>query len=165
MIDVSGFGTSVVILSTASFPVGFSVTQFAHDKKPLIVDTTRPIGSVELYDGSLFFFNKTAPIRIHIAVIAGSDDDMNMKIMLQSRKSAVKIIPLPDVTTMTITYGDGGRVMLANGSIIEGPLADTISQDGQRESNTYTFEFGSFAGAQSAKELISTIANIGFSLL
>lgn len=165
MIDVSGFGTGITVVAIQSFPAGFNLSQFADDADPLQVEAVEPVGYEMLYDGSLFAFDKAAAIKLSVSVIPGSDDDINLKILLQARKGAVKLVPLPDVTTMAISYPDGGRVMLTNGTIISGPLADSIQTTGRKKGNQYTFAFGSFAGAQSAKQLVSSIAQNLLSLL
>lgn len=162
MQNISGFGTKLFIVATQSFPVGFTVTKFADDKDPLKVEEVEPTGYELLIDGSLFAFDKGAPVKVAVSVIPGSDDDINLKILLQARKSAPSIVPLPDVTSMVISYGNGGTVALSSGAIISGPLADSIGQGGRMVGNTYTFVFGSFSGAQSVKELA---VDIGRSLL
>jgi hypothetical protein len=156
MHDVSGFGTTVSILATQTFPIGFTASNFADDKDPLKIEEIEPTGYEFLIDGSLFLFDKSAAIKVQLSVVAGSADDINLKIMLQARKGTSSIINLPDVTTMTIAYGNGGAVAFTNGSIISGPLADSITQAARKAGNTYTFVFGSFAGAQSVTEAVAT---------
>src|SRR5579872_4775068 len=155
MINISGSGTSVTILALQSFPMGFAVTQFADDIDPLVADDVETTGTELLYDGSLFAFDKAAAIKLVVGVIAGSDDDINLKIMLQARKANTSILPFPDVTSVVITYPDGGRVILSNGNITSGPLVDSIQSAGRKKGNAFTFMFGSFAGAQSATELVA----------
>ena len=111
-----------------------------------------------LYDGSLFAFDKAAPVELSVSVIPGSDDDSNLKILLSSKKGAKKLITLPDVTSMVVTYPDGGRVILSNGTILRGPLVDSIETSGRKKGNTFTFVFGSITGAQSATQLVADIA-------
>ena len=155
MQDVSAFGTTISILATQSFPVGFTIENFADDKDPLKIENIEATGYVFLIDGSLFIFDKAAVIKVDVSTIAGSDDDINLKTMLQARKGSSSIINLPDVTTMTIAYGNGGIVMFTNGSIVSGPLGDSIEQSGRHPSNTYTFVFSDFAGAQSVAEVVN----------
>lgn len=155
MIDVSGFGTGIVVVALQSFPTGFSLSEFADDVDPISAREIEPIGFEKLYDGGLFFFDQTAPIEVSISVIPGSDDDINLKILLQNKKGAKSILPLPDVTSMVITYPDRGRVILTKGSITKGAIIDSITDVGRRKGNTYTFVFESFAGAQSAKQLVT----------
>jgi len=158
MIDVSAQGAEVMIVALASFPIGFKVSQFADDIDPLVAEDVETTGFEMLYDGSLFAFDKAAAVKLAISVIAGSDDDTNLKILLQSRKGTKSILPFEDSTNAVITFSDGGRVMLTNGTIISGPLVDGLQSTGRRKGNTYTFMFGGFAGAQSKKALIATIA-------
>lgn len=157
MIDVSGFGTGIVIIALESFPMGFSLSQFADDTDPIAAKDVEPIGYEMLYDGNLFSYDKAAPVEVSVALIPGSDDDINCKILLQNKKGAKSVLPLPDITSMVITYPDGGRVMLTSGTIVKGPLVDSITSNGRRKSNVYTFVFGTFAGAQSSKELFAGV--------
>jgi hypothetical protein len=156
MQDVSAFGTTITILATQSFPIGFTVDNFSDDKDPLKIENIEATGYTFLIDGSLFIFDKAALIKVEVSVIAASDDDINFKTMLQARKGSSSIISLPDVTTMTIAYGNGGVVMFTAGSIVSGPLGDSIEQSGRHPSNTYTFVFSDFAGAQSVAEVVNT---------
>lgn len=165
MVDISGFGSGITIVALQSFPMGFSVTQFSDDVDPVSAEEMEPTGYEPLYDGSLFFFDKTAPIKVNISVIPGSDDDINLKILLQSRKGSLSLIPLPDSTTMVVTYPNGGRVVLSDGSIVKGPVMDSVQNSGRKKGNTYTFVFGSFAGAQSPKEFIAGVGQTILGLL
>lgn len=153
MINVGGFGSNLTIIALSSFPVGFSVSEFADDVDPVIFEDVETTGIEMLYDGSLFAFDKASPIVCRIAVVPGGDDDANLKILLQARKASISFLPLPDVTSMIITYGGGGRVMLTNGSIIAGPVADSIVQQGRKKGNVYTFAFGAYAGFQSGRQI------------
>ena len=118
-----------------------------------------------LYDGDLFAFDKATPIEVAVSVIPGTSDDINLKILLQSKHAPKTLIPLPDVTSMVITYPDKGRIVLSNRlPILKGPLVDSISTQGRRKGNRYTFVFGAFAGAQSAAQVVSGIVQgaVGF---
>lgn len=158
MIDVSGFGTGIVIVALQSFPMGFSLSKFADDADPISAKDIEAVGYEMLYDGSLFAFDKAAPVELSVSVIPGSDDDSNLKILLSSRKGAKKLISTSDVTSMVVTYPDGGRVILSNGTILRGPLVDSIETSGRKKGNTFTFVFGSITGAQSATQLVADIA-------
>lgn len=165
MIDVSAFGTGITIVSTASFPVGFRLTSFSDDEDPLTVEQVEVSGFEKLYDGSIFIFDKTSPVLLSVGVNANTDDDINLKILLQARKSSPQLLPLPDTTTMVITYPDGGRVILSNGQLISGPIADSITSAGRKKGNVYHFVFGTFSGAQSFKELAASVVRGALSFL
>lgn len=159
MINVSGFGTGIVIVSTSSFPMGFSVDKFADDKDPIAGKEVEPIGTELLYDGSLFAFDKASALELSISVIAGSEDDINLRILLNTKKGSFRFLPgaIPDMTTLIATFPDGGRVILSQGTIIRGPAIDTILANGRRQSNTYTFMFGSYIGAQGARQSAASV--------
>lgn len=164
MQDLSGFGLGITILALQSFPMGYSLSQFADDINPLEIEEIEPVGFDMLYDGSLFAFDKAAPVKLTIGLIAGTADDINCKVLLQARKASSGIVPLPDITSAVITYGNGGRLLLSNGTILKGPLGDTIEASGRTKGNQYTFVFGSFNGAQSAIEVVSSIAQTAIGL-
>lgn len=165
MIDISGSGTKITIVALSSFPMGFTLSQFADDIDPIVAKEIETTGTELLYDGSLFIFDKAAAIELTVGVIAGGSDDINLKILLQARKSNVSILPFVDMTSAIVTYPDGGRAMVSSGSIISGPLIDGVQSSGRKKGNSYTFLFGSFAGAQSAKELVATISQAAIGLL
>lgn len=164
MENISGFGTSLTIVALSSFPFGFNVTKFADDVDPISHKEVEPIGYERLYDGSLFFFNQNAPIEVSLSVVPGSEDDINLKILLQAQKGGIKFIPIPDVTSMILNY-PMGKVMLTNGSIVKGPFFDSIADTSRKKSNTYTFVFANFAGAQNMKEAGITLAREVMSIL
>lgn len=155
MIDVSGFGLSATIVAIQTFPMGFTVKQFADDVAPLEIQDDEPGGYEMLYDGGLFTFTKANPILIKIGVLPGSEDDINLKILLGARRMTSSLLPITDVTSMVVSYPDGGKAVFSNGSILSGPPADTIQQSGRKKGNVYTFAFGSSTGIQSGKQLVA----------
>lgn len=157
MIDIGAHGLSITVIAAQSFPMGFQLSQFSDDANPLDVKDTEPFGYELLYDGGMFAFDKATAIELSVSVIPGSDDDINLKILLQSKKGGASILPIPDVLTMVVSYPTG-TVMLTKGTIISGPLADTVQASARKKGNTYRFVFNSFAGAQSSFEVIGTIA-------
>lgn len=165
MIDVSAFGTGITIVATSSFPMGFSLSSFADDEDPISISEVEVSGFEKLYDGSIFTFDKTSPILLSVGVMPNTDDDTNLKILMQMRKSSPQILPLPDTTSMVINYADGGRVILSSGIILSGALADSITTQGRKKGNAYHFVFGTFAGAQSVTELAATVTQAALSLL
>lgn len=157
MIDVSGFGLKATIVALQSFPMGFTVQQFSDDIDPLEIQDDTPGAYEMLYDGSLFAYTQASPILVKISVLPGSEDDINLKILLSSRRMANKLLPISDVTSMVVSYPDGGKTVFSNGSIISGPPADSIKQEGRKRGNTYTFAFGTSIGAQATRQTVSEV--------
>ena len=153
MQNISGFGTKVTVVALQSFPYGFTIKEFADDEDPITFEEVEPVGYEILLDGSLFAFDKGAAVLVSVAVIPGSEDDINLKMLLQSRKGSSSFIPLPDITSMVIQYPQNGLVALSNGSILSGPLGDSIVSSGRLKGNIYKFVFGSFSGAQSIRQV------------
>lgn len=158
MFNISGFGTSVTVVALQTFPMGFNITEFADDQDPIDIPPIEPVGYQPLYDGSIVTFTKAAPIELTLSVIPGSEDDINLKILLQSRGVGPSILPFQDITTMVISYPDGGRVILTQGSILSGPVADSIIETARKKSNQYKFVFASVASMQSGRQTAATIA-------
>jgi hypothetical protein len=165
MIDVSAFGAGITIVALTSFPMGFSLSSFSDDEDPLNVEQLEVSGYEKLYDGSIFTFDKTSPVLLSVGVMPNTDDDTNLKILLQMRKSSPQLLPLPDTTSMVITYPDGGRIVLSDGSILSGAIADSLTAQGRKKGNVYHFVFGTFAGAQNFTELAATIGQNLLSVL
>lgn len=164
MIDIGAYGLSINVVALQSFPMGFSLSEFADDADPLVVEETEPFGYELLFDGDIFSFDKASVIKLSVTVIAGSEDDTNLRLLLQSKKGSKSILPVPDMTTMVITYPTG-HVILTKGTIISGPLADSSRADGRKHGNKYTFVFAAFAGTQTTRGLIGTIAQNVLSIL
>ncbi len=154
MINISGYGLGVNIVALQTFPMGFDIKSFSDDTDSLVVENTETSGYQMDFGGSLVAYDKAAPILVSLSVIPNSEDDINLKLLLQARKGGFKWLPIQDVTTMVISYPDRGRVVFSNGTIISGPFADSILSTGRRKSNTYNFAFGAFAGAQSSRQLV-----------
>ena len=169
MIDISTLGAGITIISLTSFPMGFQLSCFADDTDSLVIEQTEVSGFEKLYDGTIFGYDKTSPVLLAVSVIPNSEDDINLKILLQKRKSNSNYIALLDTITMVVSYGDGGRVVLSGGVILSGSLADSMQSAGRKKSNTYNFAFGSFDGFQSKKQAMGNLAgaavNIGRNLL
>jgi hypothetical protein len=165
MIDISTAGSGITIFSLNSFPVGFQLRSFADDQEALDIEDTEVAGYERLYDGNIFAFDKTSPILLSVGVIPNTSDDINLKIILQKRKSNNTQLALLDTVTMVIGYADGGRVVLSEGTILGGSIADSLTSNGRKKSNRYHFAFGSFDGFQSFKQFAANVVETGLSLL
>lgn len=155
MIDVSGFGLKATIVAIQSFPMGFTVQQFSDDVDPLEIQDDVPGAYEMMYDGSLFAYTQANPILVKISVLPGSDDDVNLQILLSARRMTNKLLPISDVTSMVVSYPDGSKAIFSNGSIISGPPAASVKAEGRKKGNTYLFVFGSSAGAQTTTQVVS----------
>lgn len=159
MIDISTAGSGITIFTLRSFPMGFRLSAFADDADALDVEQTEVTGFERLYDGTIFSYDKNSPVLLSVGIIPNTDDDINLKILLQSRKPAKATIPIADDVTMVIGYADGGRNVLSNGVILGGAMADSLLASGRKKSNVYHFAFGAFDGFQSRRQVFGNVFN------
>lgn len=165
MYDLSGFGLKATIVALQTFPMGFQVSDFADDVNPLEISDDEVAAYEMLYDGSLYAFTKAFPITVKISVIPGSDDDINLKILLAAKKVTSHLFPISDLTSMVVSYPDGGKAIFSNGTILSGPPADSITLGGRKKGNTFTFVFGAVGGAQSSRQIAASAVQFGLGLL
>lgn len=165
MIDVSGFGLKATIVALNTFPSGFEVSQFPDETDALTFSNLEVSGYQMLFDGTLFIFDKAAPIIVDIAVLPNTTDDANLKMLLSVKQGMKSWLPFSDFTSMVIYYPEGGYTVLTQGSIVSGPVGDSLKQSGRKGSNTYRFAFGSVTNMQSASETALSIAENILSVL
>lgn len=158
MFNISGFGTKITVVALQTFPVGFTIESLTDDQDSLVIENIESVGYQMQYDGGMCVYDKAAAVRVSVSVIPNTPDDINLKLLLAARKGGFKWLPIQDVTSMLVSYPDGGKVAFSSGTIISGPLGDSIQQSGRRRSNTYTFVFASYGGAQSTKQIVQGIA-------
>ncbi|WVW37736.1 putative structural tail fiber protein [Aeromonas phage Gekk3-15] len=163
--DVSGFGLKCAILSTATFPYGFSISKFPDDVDPIVISELTVRKLQMLLDGKMLSYQTANPVEVAISVIPGSPDDINLGIILSASQVKDQLIPLPDTVIMTITYPDGSTSVLADGTMLSGPAAKSVMASGRMKTSTYKFAFGASATVgngllSSATSLFAAGANI-----
>jgi hypothetical protein len=141
MNDVSVFGAVVSVMSSATFPAGFNVTQFADDADPFdipkITITDKAMGA----NGDLITWSKATPIDITIAVINGSADDVNLATLLEANRTGRGKLGARDIITVTAVYADGRTITLSNGKIAGGMPGESMASAGRLKSKSYDFFF------------------------
>lgn len=154
MNNISGHGTKITIASLQTFPLGFNVDQFTDDRDPVDISDDEVAGVIKTYDGDVFTYTKANPVYVSIAVIPGSQDDKNLRILLAAKRAVSQISVFNDLTTMVISYPNGNKVVFAKGSILTGPPADSITSQGRRKGNVYRFVFSAYNETQNPATLI-----------
>lgn len=140
--NVSGFGAQINIVSTVTFPYGFSVDQFPDDVDPIQINELTVKKYEMLIDGRMIHYGTANPVEMAVSVIAGSDNDINLGIILSAARVRRQILPIPDMIIMVVTYPDDIITTLTNGTIISGPPLRGIGVNGKIRTNTYRFAFG-----------------------
>ena len=148
MQNVSGYGLSINIIASNTFPIGFGVTEFADDNDPLDVPSLQIGDSAMGLNGDLIAWSKANPIKVTLNVIPGSVDDRNLSILLDANRVGKGKVGARDTITMNIQYPepDGSFVQLINGIITDGMPFTAVASSGRKKTNNYQFTFENRVG-------------------
>ena len=141
MQNIGGFGFKASVVASRTFPVGFTLTQFADDADPFDSPVIKIRETAMGLNGDLLAWGKAVPIPITFNIIPHSNDDRNLAIIQQVNKVGAGKYPVLDVITIAITYPDGTKAMLINGVMTDGPSAASVSSAGRMKTNSYSFSF------------------------
>ncbi|UAW63488.1 hypothetical protein KMZ15_05160 [Mycoavidus sp. HKI] len=141
MNNISGFGLSVQVLATVTFPIGFTVTEFADDGDPFDIPSIQIKDTAMGLNGHLIAWSKPSPISITLNLLANSDGDKNMARLLERNRAGSGKIITRDVITMVATYPDQSTMTFTNGVITGGMTANSVASAGRMKSKPYTFVF------------------------
>lgn len=144
--DVSGFGAVVTVIASNTFPAGFPVSQFADDADPFDIPSITINDAAMGVNGDLITWSKAVPIKITIAVIAGSDDDANFAALLEANRTGRGKISARDTITATAVYPSGNTLTLTQGKITEGPPGSSVASAGRLKTKSYGFTFENRVG-------------------
>lgn len=139
--DVSGFGLRIRLTASATFPAGFTISQFADDADPFDLPSIQVADKAMGLNGDLVTWSKANPIVPTISVIPGSDDDRNLAILLEANRVGRGKFGSRDTITMTATYPDGRTLTLSGGRITDGSPGNSVASAGRQKSKAYVFAF------------------------
>jgi len=150
MEDISGFGLRVRLVASTTFPAGITLSQFADDADPFDMPSQQIGDKAMGLNGDLVFWSKANPLAATVNMIPGSDDDKNLKILLEANRVGRGKFSSKDIITLTGVYPDGSTVTLSNGKLTDGMTAKSVASAGRMKTGTYVFTFESIArtGAQ-----------------
>lgn len=143
--DISATGISVLVRASATFPSGFSVSQFADDADPFDLPALEIASTAMNANGELVVWSSPQPIVPTLNVIPGSEDDNNLAILFEANRAAGGKVVARDIITMTATYPDGSTVTLSNGKMTSGFPGKSVASAGRMKSKAYTFAFQDIA--------------------
>ncbi len=146
MQNISGFGITVSIIASHTFPVGLVINQFADDADPLDVPSIQIADKAMGINGDLIVWSKANPLIVTLDVIPSSFSDINLAILLEANRPGRGKIPALDLITMTVVYPAGNFVVLSNGAITDGMPFSAVSSAGRLKSKSYNFCFESRVG-------------------
>jgi hypothetical protein len=144
--DISGFGLSVNLIASNTFPNGITITQFSDDSDPFDVPAIK-IGDAKTgLNGDLITWSTATPILIDISVIPNSPDDINLAILMEANRVGANKQSAQDVISMTGAYPDGSTVTVNSGKMLEGMPASAVSSSGKLKTKVYKFAFQNKTG-------------------
>lgn len=141
MADISGAGTQLTLVASATFPAGFQITAFADDADPLDVPALQIADKAMGLNGDLVTWSKANPLVVNLNVIPGSDDDANLAILLEANRVGKGKASARDELTLTVIYPDGRVDTFVAGKITDGSPTDSVASSGRKKSKQYSFAF------------------------
>ncbi len=139
--NISGFGISVNVVASNTFPLGVILTEFADDSDPVDIPSLQ-IGDIAMgLNGDLITWAKANPIKVNISLIPNGSDDRNMSILLNANRVGKGKIGARDIITLNISYPAGNFVQLINGVITDGMPFTAVANSGRMKSKSYQFSF------------------------
>lgn len=146
MQDISGFGLRLNLRASVTFPAGVTITQFADDGDPLDIPSQQVADKAMGLNGDLIVWSKANPILVTINVIANSDDDRNLSVLLNANRVGKGKRSARDVITFTGIYPDNRQVTLTQGKITDGMVSNSVASAGRLKTKAYAFAFENASG-------------------
>ena len=141
MQNISGFGLTVSILASNTFPVGLLIDQFADDSDPFDLPSLQIADSAMGLNGDLITWSKANPIKLTLNVIPQSYSDLNLAILLEANRVGRGKTGSRDIITLTAIYPNGSPIILTNGFMTDGIPGSPVASAGRLKSKSYQFSF------------------------
>lgn len=141
MADVSAIGITAYIKFSNTFPEGFPITSWADDTDPFDQPALDIATATMNVNGELVTTSTPTPLAPTIALIPGSEDDLNMQVALEANRPARGKRLARDIVTLTITYPDGSTATYTDGVMTGGMPIKSVASAGRIKSSTYAFAF------------------------
>lgn len=141
MEDISGFGLSVTIFASKTFPAGFTISQFADDSDPFDNPDIDILSEAMNVNGELVTWLTPQPININLNMIPNTEDTKNLDILFDANRAAYKKSVVRDKITIVANYPDGSKKTLANGRPKIYAPASSVASAGRFKSRHYQFVF------------------------
>jgi len=148
MQDVAGFGLSVRVIASKTFPAGFTVTAFADDADPFDLPELQINDAANGLNGDMISWSTSAPIPFAMSVIPNSEDDKNLAVLYEANRAARGKRPAKDIITVVGMYPDGSTITLFPGIIFSATPGRSVGSSGRLKSKTYNFRFENKASTE-----------------
>ena len=140
-VDVSALGIKATIVAIPSYPVGFTLTQFADDGDSINVPDLTTMQSGMGVNGDLVVWRVPTPVEIDVNLIPGTEECQNMENLFKLNMTQKNKVSSKDIITMTIEHPDGKISILTNGYIVGGKPIQDYSASGRAKTRTFRLYF------------------------
>ena len=141
MADISGFGLSVTLRASTTFPAGISITEFADDADPLDLASIQVADDAMGLNGDLLKWSNAMAIPAILNVIPNGTDDRLLSLLAELNRVGKGKTSARDVVTMVVSYPDGRKTTLTNGFIRDAMRGNSIASAGRLKTKAYVFRF------------------------
>lgn len=138
---ISAMGIKATIVALPSYPVGFTLSQFADDGDSINVPDMTIMQSGMGVNGDLVVWPTAVPCEIEVNLIPGTEDCKNMENLFKLNLVQKNKVASKDVLTMTINHPDGRIDVLTNGYIVAGKPIQDYSSNGRAKTRTFRMVF------------------------
>ena len=146
MQNISGYGLTVSLIASSTFPVGLLLTQFADDSDPMDIESLQIADKAMGLNGDLILWSKPNPIIVSLAVIPGSFTDLNLSVLLEANRVGQGKTGARDVINMTAIYPSQVPIILTNGAITDGMPGIPVASSARFKTRVYKFAFENKVG-------------------
>lgn|SRR5574343_686335 len=141
--DISGFGATVRLIASTTFPVGVTISQWADDADPIDAPSIQIADKAMGVNGDLVTWSKANPLQVTLNVVPGGGDDTNLQALFNANRVGKGKRGARDNITLLVSYPDGRVISYNRGKITDGMPGNSISSAGRLKSKAYAFAFES----------------------
>lgn len=146
--NISGYGLSISMIASNTFPVGVLITDLVEDTDPFDIPELTIGEAKGTPNGKVIYWANCNPIMVNIAVIPNSYSDIQLAILLENNRPGENKVSNYDSITLSAIYPNNpeATLILSDGFILSGTPSTGMSGSGRQKSKTYGFAFGGKTG-------------------
>lgn len=141
MINVSGFGASIRLVASNTFPNGVTLSDFADDADPIDAPDLQISEAAMGLNGDLVVWNRANPLEVGVNIIPTSESDVNLDVLAAANRVGKRKNSAKDVITLVLTYPSGMVITLNKGTLTTGSVIPGIQSPGRVKTRQYRFKF------------------------
>lgn len=146
--NISGYGLSISLIASNTFPIGFLITDLVEDTDPFDIPELTIGEAKGTPNGKVVFWANCNPMTVNISVIPNSYSDIQLAILFENNRPGENKVSNYDSITLSAIYPNnpGSTLILSDGFILSGAPSTGMAGSGRQKSKTYGFAFGGKTG-------------------